>query len=56
MADFGDTEMAVAAAPETAAAFVPEMPEIKLFGKWSLEEVQFNDMSLQVRSLSVLIN
>ena len=47
MADFGDMEAStpVAVAP---VAFVPEMPEIKLFGKWSLEEVQLNDMSLQV--------
>lgn len=26
----------------------PELPEIKLFGKWSLDEVQLSDMSLQV--------
>ncbi|MDK2413661.1 hypothetical protein QHH03_31705, partial [Aphanizomenon sp. 202] len=25
----------------------PELPEIKLFGKWSLDEVQLSDMSLQ---------
>ena len=34
------------------AAPVPtlaELPEIKLFGKWSCEEVNISDMSLQVR-------
>ncbi|KAF2358088.1 Ribosomal protein S5/S7 eukaryotic/archaeal [Trinorchestia longiramus] len=46
MADFGD-EAAVAAPAPAPVAFMPEMPEIKLFGKWSLEEVQLNDMSLQ---------
>ena len=46
MADFG--EMEVAAPMPAPVAFVPEMPEIKLFGKWSLDEVQLNDMSLQV--------
>merc|ERR1739840_27163 len=25
----------------------PELPEIKLFGKWSLDDVQLSDMSLQ---------
>ena len=44
-AEFGEMEVA---APPPPAAFVPEMPEIKLFGKWPLEEVQLNDMSLQV--------
>ncbi|KAB7501423.1 40S ribosomal protein S5 [Armadillidium vulgare] len=29
-----------------AAAITPELPEIKLFGKWSLDDVQLNDMSL----------
>jgi len=48
MADFGDTSMEVTPAAIAPAAYVPEMPEIKLFGKWSLEEVQLNDMSLQV--------
>lgn len=47
MADFGDMDVTPAAV--APVAYVPEMPEIKLFGKWSLEEVQLNDMSLQVR-------
>ena len=32
---------------ETAPA-VAESPEIKLFGKWSTDDVQINDISLQV--------
>lgn len=32
---------------ETAPA-VAETPEIKLFGKWSTDDVQINDISLQV--------
>lgn len=31
----------------------PELPEIKLFGKWSLDEVQLSDMSLQVSCSSI---
>lgn len=34
---------------ETAPA-VAETPEIKLFGKWSTDDVQINDISLQVSS------
>ena len=33
----------VAAAPAPA-----ELPEVKLFGRWSCEDVQVSDMSLQV--------
>lgn len=51
--DFADMEMAVAA--PAPAVYTPEMPEIKLFGKWSLEEVQLNDMSLQVCSKCVFL-
>lgn len=36
---------------ETAPA-VAETPEIKLFGKWSTDDVQINDISLQVRIFS----
>lgn len=32
---------------ETAPA-VTETPDIKLFGKWSTDDVQINDISLQV--------
>ena len=47
MADDWDEEGEVGA----AAAPVPtlaELPEIKLFGKWSCDEVNISDMSLQV--------
>lgn len=53
MADMGE-EGAVAQAP-VPVAFVPDMPEIKLFGKWSLEEVQLNDMSLQVSLICFIL-
>ena len=38
---------------EEAVAVVPapppaELPEIKLFGRWSCDDVQISDMSLQV--------
>uniref|UniRef100_A0AAQ4RFN5 Small ribosomal subunit protein uS7 domain-containing protein n=1 Tax=Gasterosteus aculeatus aculeatus TaxID=481459 RepID=A0AAQ4RFN5_GASAC len=39
---------------ETAPA-VAESPEIKLFGKWSTDDVQINDISLQ-NPLQVLVN
>lgn len=31
-----------------AVPAVAETPEIKLFGKWSTDDVQINDISLQV--------
>uniref|UniRef100_A0AAY4E6E2 Small ribosomal subunit protein uS7 domain-containing protein n=1 Tax=Denticeps clupeoides TaxID=299321 RepID=A0AAY4E6E2_9TELE len=34
---------------------VAESPEIKLFGKWSTEDVQINDISLQ-NPLQILVN
>uniref|UniRef100_A0A8C7TK76 Small ribosomal subunit protein uS7 domain-containing protein n=1 Tax=Oncorhynchus mykiss TaxID=8022 RepID=A0A8C7TK76_ONCMY len=40
--------------PFTAPA-VAETPEIKLFGKWSTDDVQINDISLQ-NPLQVLVN
>uniref|UniRef100_A0A663FII6 Ribosomal protein S5 n=2 Tax=Accipitrinae TaxID=8955 RepID=A0A663FII6_AQUCH len=39
---------------ETAPA-VTETPDIKLFGKWSTDDVQINDISLQ-NPLQVLVN
>lgn len=36
---------------ETAAPAVAETPDIKLFGKWSTDDVQINDISLQVSGL-----
>lgn len=46
MADFDDgaEEVTTVQAPVVEA---PELPEIKLFGKWSLDDVQLSDMSLQ---------
>merc|ERR1719383_1016056 len=39
-------EPEVAEAAPAPEVYVPEMPEIKLFGKWSLDEIQINDTSL----------
>uniref|UniRef100_A0A8C6CHG5 Small ribosomal subunit protein uS7 n=1 Tax=Moschus moschiferus TaxID=68415 RepID=A0A8C6CHG5_MOSMO len=36
---------------ETAAPAVAETPDIKLFGKWSTDDVQINDISLQVATV-----
>ena len=36
---------------ETAPAQIAEIPEIKLFGRWSTEEIQVNDISLTVSNL-----
>ena len=48
-----DWEEETAAGGEAAVAVeapvMAEMPEIKLFGKWSCDEVDIIDMSLQVR-------
>ena len=33
---------------EQAAPVVAELPEIKLFGKWSTDDVQVSDISLTV--------
>ena len=41
--DQHDETVAVAAPPPPA-----ELPEIKLFGRWSCDEVQLSDISLQV--------
>ena len=34
-----------------AAQVVAELPEIKLFGKWSSEDVQVSDISLTVSNI-----
>ncbi len=47
MSDDWDAADETAPAVEVAAA---DLPEIQLFGKWSCEEVNVSDMSLQVRS------
>ena len=51
MGDDWDEEVTEVTAPaaglvEVAAA---DLPEIKLFGKWSCDEVNVSDMSLQVK-------
>lgn len=33
---------------ETVAAISADLPDIKLFGRWSCDDVQVSDMSLQV--------
>ncbi|KAB0347398.1 hypothetical protein FD755_005468 [Muntiacus reevesi] len=38
---------------ETAAPAVAETPDIKLFGKWSTDDVQINDISLQLKAAQV---
>lgn len=43
-----DVAMAEEALPQV------EMPEVKLFGKWSLDEVQVSDISLVVSHLTFL--
>lgn len=37
-----------AATDTIPVAQAPELPEIKLFGRWSCDDVQVSDMSLQV--------
>lgn len=48
-----DTEMEtyedMAPAHVEPVAQPAELPEIKLFGRWSCDDVQVSDMSLQVR-------
>lgn len=38
--------------PAAVAAPLVDLPEIKLFNKWSCDEVQVSDMSLQVQGIS----
>ena len=50
MGDDWDTEAAASGlAVASSAAVVAELPEVKLFGKWSTDDVQVNDISLNVR-------
>ena len=53
MGDDWDEEVETAAAAGGAVELVSgaELPEIKLFGKWSCDEVNVSDMSLQVKQL-----
>ena len=52
MGDDWDEEVADATAAAPASGLVEvasaDVPEIKLFGKWSCDEVNVSDMSLQV--------
>lgn len=41
-----DVEIVKDSAPAQVSA---ELPEVKLFGRWSCEDVEVSDMSLQVR-------
>jgi small subunit ribosomal protein S5e len=52
MSDDWDEEVETtnAAAAGGVVPVLAEMPEIKLFGKWSCDEVNVSDMSLQVNS------
>lgn len=50
MADEGHEETAVAVAQPPPPA---ELPEIKLFGRWSCDDVQISDMSLTVRNSNI---
>lgn len=43
-----DDAKAMAVEPTIPVAQAPELPEIKLFGRWSCDDVQVSDMSLQV--------
>ena len=41
---------------EQAAPVVAELPEIKVFGKWSTDDVQVSDISLTVSTTSETLN
>lgn len=43
--DWGDVGVVMDSAPAQVAA---ELPEVKLFGRWSCDDVEVSDMSLQV--------
>lgn len=46
--NWDEGEAAVVGGTDLAAAPTAEMPEVKLFGRWSCDDVQVSDMSLQV--------
>ena len=46
----GEVETGAAATGVVDIVSTAEIPEIKLFGKWSCDEVNVSDMSLQVTS------
>jgi len=45
---FDEEVLPVESDPTLAVAQPAELPEIKLFGRWSCDDVQVSDMSLQV--------
>lgn len=47
---FEETAVIQTTNAEAPAAPLPEIPYIKLFGRWSCEDVQISDMSLQVKT------
>jgi hypothetical protein len=50
VADDFTADVAPVSLPPTA-----ELPEIKLFGRWSCDDVQVSDMSLQVGLLCMIV-
>lgn len=55
--DEGGDDMMVEDVEGETLAIAPtaELPEIKLFGRWSCDDVQVSDMSLQVCSTFIFI-
>ncbi len=51
MGDDWDDEVAAPVAGAVEVVNTAELPEIQLFGKWSCDEVNVSDMSLQVNFL-----
>ena len=49
MAEDWDADGDAATDAPVSVPTLAELPEIKLFGKWSCDEVNISDMSLQVR-------
>lgn len=52
MADFDTFDNEVVVGSMGIAPQPAELPEIKLFGRWSCDDVQVSDMSLQVRKFN----
>lgn len=50
--DWGDVGV-VANVDSAPAAIAAELPEVKLFGRWSCDDVEVSDMSLQVSSYQI---
>lgn len=55
--DWGDEPMQTVGLDTLPVPQPAEIPEIKLFGRWSCDDVQVSDMSLQVSyGYQVMIN